>query len=552
MCQILVVAEGALVRDPITTNLRLAGYETDAATTGREGVSRARAVHPDLILLDGIALAGVFRADPATKSLPIILLSAEADRDTVMKAAQLGIKDFVLKSRFSMDDILSRIRKYVNKNSPSPVCAKPVPPPPQADLPQLLTKDQCLSRLENAISAKPLSGVIAQVMSMASSPTAELTELVTLISRDPVLSTRLLRVANSAAFAGAKKAVTSVQDSIRIIGVSTVRNVAVSLGVLDALPGCGDESDRMRSWQHSFATAMICQHLVDVCPDSALAGPGVAYLVGLCHDLGQILFRTEFAKEYAEVLKAHEQTRRSLESIEREMLGATQLDVVRLILRRLSLPDGIRSPIEEFQSLRQNHAKQLEQPLARLLRIAKPYANGILMAASPCAVVGLLTKSECKLACGRESPARPDTVDLRGQILAITPLVARLSQTAEGKLQQPLVPHTGSHICLVRDAGLSEFDPVEAALRSISDLDVSSDFPPDEAEYQAIVMAARQRNPLPINLAVPVLRLALDLPEGAKPVESTSCRMEECGPMISLERLAAFISRPLVAISRAA
>jgi HD-like signal output (HDOD) protein len=86
-----------------------------------------------------------------------------------------------------------------------------VTPPPTsdaADLPRRLTREQCAQWARQAMHAKTLSGAIMQVMSTASSPHGDAAQLRSLISRDPVLSARVLQAANSAAYATGRGLIT--------------------------------------------------------------------------------------------------------------------------------------------------------------------------------------------------------------------------------------------------------------------------------------------------------------------------------------------------------
>jgi hypothetical protein len=215
-----------------------------------------------------------------------------------------------------------------------------------------------------------------------------------------------------------------------------VRNIATALSVFETVPAGGtDGFHHLRSWQHSFATAMICQQLAAL---SNATESGAAYMVGLCHNLGQILFRGEFGTEYGQVLKVHAQTGHPLEDIERQMLGTTQLDLARVILKKMALPEAIRQPIEEFCVTKSRNGRPPTMTLARILRLAAMYANGILMAAFSSSEVGPIARSECQAAVGRDDPPCPDPNTIRSQILALTPLLARLSADDERKLCQPL------------------------------------------------------------------------------------------------------------------
>jgi hypothetical protein len=164
------------------------------------------------------------------------------------------------------------------------------------------------------------------------------------------------------------------------------------------------------------------------------------------------------------------------------------------------------------------------------------------MAALPTSEVGPLSKADCKTALGREDPLRPDADGLRGQILALTPLLARLSEEEERKLSQPMLPNTETRVCLIRDTSFSAFDPLEAALSSLGELKAFAQLPdvvsPDE--FDVVVLAVRHRASLNKSVAVPVLRISSE-PLPSHPADPG---VTECGTTISLERLAAFVSAP--------
>ena len=74
--------------------------------------------------------------------------------------------------------------------------------------------------------------------------------------------------------------------------------------------------------------------------------------MGLCHDLGEILFHTHFAKEYAQVLDAQSRGGRHPDDVERQMLGMTRGELVQTIVKCLGLPEQIKEPIGAFHTLR--------------------------------------------------------------------------------------------------------------------------------------------------------------------------------------------------------
>jgi HD-like signal output (HDOD) protein len=357
-----------------------------------------------------------------------------------------------------------------------------------------------------------------QVMSTASSPHSDAAQLTSLISRDPVLSARVLQAANSAAYATGRGLITNISEAVRHIGCATIRNIATALGVFDAMPEMSpDGFNPIRCWQHAFAVAQICEKLSATEATSGAgrtgggrrpagtgapeeeddAGPpatgGTAYLVGLCHDLGEVLFHTQFAAEYREVLDYRARTNLPADKVERAILGMTQAELVTTILRHLGLPTEILAPIEAAHAAMAQGTVPRDRT-ARTLRLAEYYANGLLLASGGGAPVAPVTQVECRAACGQGEPARPDGARLRGEILALTGMLSGLARGSDSeKLMEPLRNRREVRVWLARDATLSSFDPLAAALDAMARVEVHNTLPrPEQWDgCDALVVASR-------------------------------------------------------------
>ena len=124
MSTILVVDDMPIFRDPIAAALRLAGYQTLTASNGRDALATARANRPDLILLDlampvmdGLTCLHAMRSIETLVDLPVILLTAMSEKEHELEAAKLGVKDYLLKSRFSLSDLLTRVKGALGSES---------------------------------------------------------------------------------------------------------------------------------------------------------------------------------------------------------------------------------------------------------------------------------------------------------------------------------------------------------------------------------------------------------------------------------------------------
>jgi HD-like signal output (HDOD) protein len=354
-----------------------------------------------------------------------------------------------------------------------------------------LSRDQFLERVERVFQTKTLSGVVVEVIAMASSPKGDTAQLAALISRDPMLSARVLQAANSALYASAGAVVTTIRDAIRKVGYTAVRNIAAALGVFGCMPDAGtDGFNPIRCWQHSFAVAQLCERLAT---EKFADQSGLAYLVGLCHDLGDIFIRTEFGKEYQQVIEMSAQSGRPKEQLHGQMLGMTTAQMISAVLKCMSLPDAIRKPIEMLHS---PAGSQLTDPLARILWMGENYANAAMLASSPGSEVAPLTQSFCRAAVGQPNPSRPDPQTLRSQVLSLTVALARLSRAEESQLLAPMFKTQTAKLWIARDTGISEFDPVGLALESLSKVAVQNRLPTEKeiAEISGLVVVASSAN----------------------------------------------------------
>jgi putative nucleotidyltransferase with HDIG domain len=110
--------------------------------------------------------------------------------------------------------------------------------------------------------------------------------LADVLQRDPALSARVLRLANSAYFRLARP-VTEVRAACIVLGFDTVRALAVGLSALDTLSkSVGSALDLDAFWRHSVAVATAAQGITR---RAGLEDPGTAFCAGVLHDVGKLL-----------------------------------------------------------------------------------------------------------------------------------------------------------------------------------------------------------------------------------------------------------------------
>jgi two-component system phosphate regulon response regulator PhoB len=124
MSSVLVVEDESAIAELIAINLRHAGFQVTLAANAEQALAAVDAVLPDLILLDwmlpgqsGVTLARRWRADPRTKELPIIMLTARADETDKVVGLDAGADDYLTKP-FSTQELLARIRAVLRRRVP--------------------------------------------------------------------------------------------------------------------------------------------------------------------------------------------------------------------------------------------------------------------------------------------------------------------------------------------------------------------------------------------------------------------------------------------------
>lgn len=124
---ILVVEDEAPLLTLLRYNLEKQGFRVEEAADGQEALLRVAETKPDLILLDwmlpslsGIEVCRQIRRRPATRDLPIIMVTARTEDQDAVRALDIGADDYIAKP-FAMDALLARIRALLRRSGAAPV-----------------------------------------------------------------------------------------------------------------------------------------------------------------------------------------------------------------------------------------------------------------------------------------------------------------------------------------------------------------------------------------------------------------------------------------------
>jgi two-component system KDP operon response regulator KdpE len=122
MNRVLVIDDEAPFVRALQISLRANGYEVDTAGTGEEGLRRAAAFHPDVVILDlglpGIDGLEVLEALRVWTDVPVLVLSARHTEEAKVIALDSGADDYVTKP-FTINELFARLRAVLRRKTPA-------------------------------------------------------------------------------------------------------------------------------------------------------------------------------------------------------------------------------------------------------------------------------------------------------------------------------------------------------------------------------------------------------------------------------------------------
>lgn len=116
---VLVIEDDDMIRECLTEILQHAGYRAVEAAGGREGLDQLAAAAPDLVLCDfhmpgltGFDVLKALRAEPATRGVPLVVITADSAAAVRDRARHLGAAGMLLKP-FDAEQLLSTVRNLL-------------------------------------------------------------------------------------------------------------------------------------------------------------------------------------------------------------------------------------------------------------------------------------------------------------------------------------------------------------------------------------------------------------------------------------------------------
>ena len=198
-----------------------------------------------------------------------------------------------------------------------------------------------------------LPHIAGKVLKLIQNKNAELSEIARLIEADPILTMKLLRVANSPIFA-TRNEIRSIQHALMLLGMKRISNIVLSVSIYSKFFINAHQNAAMlmeRFFQHSYLTGMTAKTLTQILrknfEDNEFVG-------GLLHDIGKMAMLQVHPKEYALVRQLIVQENLNELAAEKEVFNENHIEVGLQMAHLWKLPEEIHRIIAFYKFPSQN------------------------------------------------------------------------------------------------------------------------------------------------------------------------------------------------------
>lgn len=236
-------------------------------------------------------------------------------------------------------------------------------------------------------------GVALAVMELTRQDNVNLIDMARTLEADPALVARLIKLANNCQMAGARP-ILAIKDAISLLGLRTVRGVALGLSLISQRPGSAGpqaaaaaDFDYDRFWSRSLACAVAMRTFM---ARTRLMQPDEAFTLGLLARVGELGLASLFGPAYTALHARGSLPDAQQRAAEQQAFGFDHAELTALLLGDLGFPDGLVQAVvlhdaaDPAASLQQARANQLLQTLRLAAQtadicMAAPQARAPLM-----------------------------------------------------------------------------------------------------------------------------------------------------------------------------
>jgi putative nucleotidyltransferase with HDIG domain len=299
-------------------------FDTSFTESGSEALSLLAKEHFDVVVTDismpqmnGLQLLAEVKAlYPDTVR---IILSGEPDLDMSLKSVDVS-------------------HRFLNKPCDPEVLKSTILR--TCRLSDFLKNDSMKKTLTRIDSLPSMPSIYFEITEELRSPDASIHKVGQIISKDAALTSKILQLVNSAYFS-LPRHIESPEHAAVLLGLNIIKSLVLVSQVFKKFDSLDMPGNFLQSlWNHNLTTGKLAKEIAkEETSDRKIVDN--SFIAGLLHDCGKLILASNFKDKYREIIINSNESRRSLWSVEEEILGITHAEVGAYLMELWGLPSPI-------------------------------------------------------------------------------------------------------------------------------------------------------------------------------------------------------------------
>ena len=181
--------------------------------------------------------------------------------------------------------------------------------------------------------------VATKVMQLIESEGVSAEELARLVSADPAVAARVLKISNSS-FYGCQRQIQTLSHAIMMLGYNTLRSLVVAASVKQVYKPYGLTEKML--WEHSFGAGLAARLIAN---KTRLVNEEEAFLGGLFHDIGKIIMNFFDSQQFQKVMEKCYNEQISFLEAEQQVYSYTHAEVGGLVIKKWNFPEMLMKAV---------------------------------------------------------------------------------------------------------------------------------------------------------------------------------------------------------------
>ncbi len=199
------------------------------------------------------------------------------------------------------------------------------------------------SIVDRVVDLPTLPDVVTKIMGLIEDPRSTARQINDVMSRDPALAAKILKLVNSS-FYGLSNRVTSITQAITILGFNTIRSLAISASVFDLFGASEQGFSYEAFWEQSIGCASVCHYYAR--HKTPRVQGDTAFVVGLLHGIGKLILDQYAPSDFQDIIDKARFEGLSFTEAEAGVIETSYADIGYWLAERWKLADQVQHTIK--------------------------------------------------------------------------------------------------------------------------------------------------------------------------------------------------------------